>query len=166
MAHFRLDTSRDTGEVMLLIETKCGFRPVMGWPDADSLQDFAENLIGICARISEDNEGVREISEKLLQQALGDDPETLVVAASDYSKALPHSIRAWTPGTFVGLGCDGFGRSEGRASLRDYFEVDARHVSWAALEALAREGRFAEGRLAEAASALEIDPDKPDPTRA
>jgi len=73
MAHFRLDTSRDTGEVMLLIETKCGFRPVMGWPDTDSLKDFAEILIGICTRIEEDNDGDIDISERLLRQVFSND---------------------------------------------------------------------------------------------
>ena len=41
---------------MLLIETECGFRPVMGWPDTSSLNNFAEMLIGICVRINEKKE--------------------------------------------------------------------------------------------------------------
>ena len=75
MARFRVDNSQETGEVVLLIETKCGFRPVMGWPDTGSFKEFAEMLIGICARIDEKNGGVNGISDKLLQQALGDNPE-------------------------------------------------------------------------------------------
>jgi len=42
MARFRVDASQETGEVMLLIETECGFRPVMGWPDTNSLREFTE----------------------------------------------------------------------------------------------------------------------------
>lgn len=72
MARFRVDTSQETGEVMLLIETKCGFRPVMGWPDIGSLKRFAEMLMVICARINEKNDRVREISDRLLKQALGE----------------------------------------------------------------------------------------------
>ena len=52
MARFRVDASRETGEVMLLIETECGFRPVMGWPDAVRLREFTEMLMGVCASIS------------------------------------------------------------------------------------------------------------------
>jgi pyruvate dehydrogenase E1 component len=105
----------------------------------------------------------RKPRKAFVSRVLGDDPETLIVAASDYNKALPYSIRAWTPGAFVGLGCDGFGRSEGRKALRDYFEVDARHVAYATLSALADQGRFESGRLKQAMKQLEILPDKADP---
>ncbi len=87
-----------------------------------------------------------------VRECLGSDPTTLVVAASDYMKTLPHTIRQWMPGTFVALGTDGFGLSEDRASLRDHFEVDARHIAWATIEALARRGDFPVSRLAAACS--------------
>ena len=96
------------------------------------------------------------------RRCFGDDPKSLVVAASDYVKALPHTIRDWVPGRFVALGTDGFGRSEGRAALRDWFEVDARHVAWATLSALHRDDRFDKRRLTAARKKLEIDPDKAD----
>jgi pyruvate dehydrogenase E1 component len=54
-------------------------------------------------------------------------------------KVLPESISQWVPGKLVSLGTDGFGRSENRASLRDFFEVDAKHIVLAALHALANE---------------------------
>ena len=95
---------------------------------------------------------------------LGDAQDTVVVAASDYSKTLPASISPWVPGPFVALGTDGFGRSDNRVALREYFEVDARHVAWAALEGLARRGRFPEKRLRDAMSSLGIDPDKQAPS--
>ncbi|MDH3626868.1 MAG: pyruvate dehydrogenase (acetyl-transferring), homodimeric type [Acidobacteriota bacterium] len=95
-----------------------------------------------------------------VRQALGEDPETLVVAASDYSQALPHSISHWAPGRMVVLGTDGFGRSENRESLREYFEVNARHIAWAALAGLARENRFPTKKLPAAAKTLNIDSSK------
>ena len=52
---------------MLLIETECSFRPVMGWPDTNSLREFTETLMGICSRINEKKGGAIEISEKLLK---------------------------------------------------------------------------------------------------
>lgn len=76
MARFRVDASQETGELVLLIETQSGFRPVMGWPDAGSFKEFTEMLVGICVRIDKKNDRVREISEKLLKQALGDGPES------------------------------------------------------------------------------------------
>jgi pyruvate dehydrogenase E1 component len=62
------------------------------------------------------------------------------IAASDYMKVLPESLAQWIPGKLVSLGTDGFGRSEDRASLRDFFEVDAKHIVLATLHALAGEG--------------------------
>jgi pyruvate dehydrogenase E1 component len=59
-----------------------------------------------------------------------------VVAASDYVSALADLIRPWVPGKYVALGTDGFGRSDTRAALRDFFEVDAKGVAIAALAAL------------------------------
>src|SRR5262249_8264096 len=70
------------------------------------------------------------------------DAPGVFVAASDYLKALPNAIDRWLPRPIVALGTDGFGRSEGRASLRDFFEVDHRYVVVAALAALARDGKL------------------------
>ncbi len=60
-----------------------------------------------------------------------------VVAASDYVSAVADLIRPYVPGKYVALGTDGFGRSDTRAALRAFFEVDARHIAVAALAALA-----------------------------
>jgi pyruvate dehydrogenase E1 component len=105
----------------------------------------------------------QEARVPFVQSCLGTDPESVVVAASDYVKALAGSIAPWVPGTLVSLGTDGFGRSEGRRALREYFEVDDRNVTWAALEALARRGRIEPKRLAEARRKLGIDPGRVDP---
>src|SRR5262249_47661004 len=66
----------------------------------------------------------------------------VLVAASDYMKVLPESVAQWMPRPLVSLGTDGFGRSEGRATLRDFFEVDAKHIALATLHALARERKI------------------------
>jgi pyruvate dehydrogenase E1 component len=57
----------------------------------------------------------------------------LYLAAHDYVKAIPMTISRWIPGVFTVLGTDGFGRSDNRRALRDYFEVDDRHIAYAAL---------------------------------
>ncbi len=85
------------------------------------------------------------------------------VAASDYVKALPDSIAKWFPGHLMSLGTDGFGRSEGRSSLRDFFEVDAKHVVLATLYELAKEDKIKPAVITKAIKDLGIDPGKANP---
>ena len=59
-----------------------------------------------------------------------------VVAASDYVRAVPDLIRGFVKSPYTVLGTDGFGRSDTRAALRAFFEVDARHIAIAALSAI------------------------------
>ncbi len=87
------------------------------------------------------------------------------VAASDYVKALPDSIAKWIPGPLMSLGTDGFGRSEGRAELRDFFEVDAKHIVTATLYALAKEDKIKMNMVDKAIKQLGVDPGKPDPAK-
>jgi len=84
------------------------------------------------------------------------------VAASDYMKALPDTISRWLHRPFVSLGTDGFGRSESRAALRDFFEVDARFITLATLAVLAREKQIEPDVVAKAMREMEIDPSKVD----
>jgi pyruvate dehydrogenase E1 component len=88
----------------------------------------------------------------------------VVVAASDYLKSQPDMIARWVGKPMVTLGTDGFGRSEDRASLRNFFENDARHIAAAALAALLRERQIEARVVTRAFKDLEIDPDKADPT--
>jgi len=85
------------------------------------------------------------------------------VAASDYLKALPNMISKWTPRGIASLGTDGFGRSESRASLRDFFEVDARFIAFTTLHELLREGKIEGSVVQKAIKDLEINLEKPDP---
>jgi pyruvate dehydrogenase E1 component len=87
------------------------------------------------------------------------------VAASDYVKALPDSISAWLPGPLHSLGTDGFGRSDGRAALRSFFEVDRRYVTYAALYQLFRAGKIKAETLRQAIRYLDIDPEKTEPVK-
>jgi pyruvate dehydrogenase E1 component len=87
----------------------------------------------------------------------------VIVAASDYMRSVPDSIARWCPGTFTSLGTDGFGRSDSRRALRNFFEVDARYVAVAALHGLARSGQLAPTIVSGAIRDLEVDPDKLDP---
>jgi pyruvate dehydrogenase E1 component len=91
------------------------------------------------------------------------DEEGVFVAASDYVKTLPDSIAKWIPGKLTSLGTDGFGRSESREALRDFFEVDHRHIVFATLGALAKDGKVKNEVLEKAKKQLNIKSDKPNP---
>jgi pyruvate dehydrogenase E1 component len=97
-----------------------------------------------------------------LTKAIGDAPGVLV-AATDYLKTLPNMISKWLPRRLATLGTDGFGRSEGRASLRDFFEVDARFITLATLHELFTDGNLDRSVLDAAIKDLAINPDKPNP---
>jgi pyruvate dehydrogenase E1 component len=88
----------------------------------------------------------------------------VVVAASDYLKSQPGMVSRWVGRPMVTLGTDGFGRSEDRASLRDFFEVDAKHVAAATLSALVREKRIEPKVVKQAFKDLGINAEKSDPT--
>jgi pyruvate dehydrogenase E1 component len=89
--------------------------------------------------------------------------EGVIVVASDYVKAMADSIDRWMPRRITSLGTDGFGRSEGRTSLREFFEVDARFITVAALGDLARDGVIDAGVVQKAIKDLGINPEKPNP---
>ncbi len=95
-------------------------------------------------------------------ECLADVPGVLV-AASDYLKALPNLVSKWMPRALLSLGTDGFGRSDGRAGLRDFFEVDARFIALATLAELCREGQVQKSVVQKAMKELEIDPEKRNP---
>jgi pyruvate dehydrogenase E1 component len=95
-------------------------------------------------------------------QCLEDAPGVLV-AASDYIKTLPNMVSKWMPRRLASLGTDGFGRSEGRASLREFFEVDARFITLAALHELFTDGKIERSVVDKAIKELGINPDKTNP---
>ena len=86
-----------------------------------------------------------------------------VIAATDYVRAFAEQIRPFVPRRYAVLGTDGFGRSDTREKLREFFEVDRRYVAVAALKALADEGQLDKAKVKEAIAKYGIDPDKPNP---
>jgi pyruvate dehydrogenase E1 component len=95
-----------------------------------------------------------------------DGHEGPVVAATDYMRNFADQIRECVHAagrSYVALGTDGFGRSDYRASLRRFFEVDRHHVAVAALKALADEGKIAPAVVAEAIAKYELDAGRPAP---
>jgi pyruvate dehydrogenase E1 component len=95
-------------------------------------------------------------------QCLQDAPGVFV-AASDNVKALPDTISKWVPKKLHSLGTDGYGRSESRAALRDFFEVDHRYVILATLTALADEKKIKWDVVKKAIQDLGINQNKLNP---
>jgi len=85
------------------------------------------------------------------------------IAATDYMKTVPDQVRQWIPGRYVVLGTDGYGRSDSRAALRSFFEVDRHYITVAALKALSDEGKMDVATVTGAMKAFGIDPKKPNP---
>ncbi len=100
-------------------------------------------------------------TKPFIEELLANEPGVFI-AASDYQKALPLLVTRWIPGEYVVLGTDGFGLSESREVLRDYFEVSADWIVFAALSALAQTNRekrdAARDFAAEAGLDLQKDP--------
>jgi len=86
-----------------------------------------------------------------------------VIASTDYMRAVSDQIRAFVPQRYRTLGTDGYGRSDTREKLREFFEVDRYWVTVAALSALAEEGTIETKQVSEAIRKYGIDPDKPNP---
>jgi len=85
------------------------------------------------------------------------------VASTDYIRIVADQIRPWIPGRYVVLGTDGYGRSDSRAALREFFEVDRNNIVLAALKALNDDGAVDLATLTDAVTELGIDPGKPNP---
>ena len=86
-----------------------------------------------------------------------------VIAATDYVRAHADQIRAFVPGPYRVLGTDGFGRSDTRARLRHFFEVNRYFIAIAAVHSLAQEGAVPAAMVQRAIEKYGIDPEKPNP---
>jgi len=114
-----------------------------------------------CERWNLLNPGKKEKRPWLAEQLAKE--QGVFVAASDYQKVLPATVAKWFPGPLHILGTDGFGRSDSRAQLRDFFEVDARYIALAALHELSLSGAIKPAVATAALKDLGIDPGKKNP---
>jgi len=89
-----------------------------------------------------------------------------IIAASDYMQIVADQIAPFVPSGLRALGTDGFGRSDDRAALRRFFEVDAESIAIAALSQLAQRGALAPRAVADAIRDFGVDPDKVNPVEA
>ncbi len=105
----------------------------------------------------------REPQKTYIMQCFKEGSNQIFVAATDYVKAIPLSVSKWFPGDFNVLGTDGFGRSDTREQLRNFFEVDANHIAYSAVAALFRKGKVDKNTLDKARKALKINGQKKNP---
>jgi len=91
------------------------------------------------------------------------DLESPIISATDYMKSFAEQIATFLPNKFISLGTDGFGRSDSREALRDFFEVDRYHIIIAALKALVERKEIEKSILIEALKKYKIVNDKPNP---
>ena len=88
-----------------------------------------------------------------------------VIASTDYMRSFAEQVRKYVPAKYEVLGTDGFGRSDSRQALRDFFEVDANYVTVAALRALVDEGEFDISVVADAIKKYGLDVNKSNPMK-
>ena len=86
-----------------------------------------------------------------------------VIAATDYIRNYAEQVRKYIPSSYEVLGTDGFGRSDSRAALREFFEVNANYIVVAALKALADEGTIDKSQVKKALEKYNINNNKPNP---
>ncbi|MDO4246089.1 MAG: pyruvate dehydrogenase (acetyl-transferring), homodimeric type, partial [Deinococcus sp.] len=98
------------------------------------------------------------------QQLSAENAPGVLVSVSDYVKLGADGLNGHLDRKLWTLGTDGFGRSEAREELRDFFEVDAKHVVLATLYALQRDGQLGGDVVAKAIADLKIDPERAAPT--
>ena len=101
-----------------------------------------------------------------VDQVLGSDDENIIISATDYMKAYSEQIAPFVKGSFKALGTDGFGRSDSRANLRSFFEVDTDFIVFTTLAQLAKNGKIEKSVVAEAMKKHNIDPTRINPLNA
>ena len=88
---------------------------------------------------------------------------TPVIAATDYMRAYPEQIRGFIKAPYYTLGTDGYGRSDSRQKLREFFEVDANNIARMAIYSLFRKGDISKKEITSFYKKLKVDPSKPNP---
>ena len=112
-------------------------------------------------RLNPGIEPIKSWVESCLQDASGP-----AIAATDYMRTVSELIRPWVGRRYITLGTDGYGRSDTRAKLRDFFEVDSKHIAVASLKALADDGQVDQHIVKEAMQKYKISNNRQDPWKA
>lgn len=98
-----------------------------------------------------------EVKLPYIDKVLGSDSENIVISATDYMKSYSEQLAPYVKGVYKALGTDGFGRSDSRANLRKFFEVDAAFIVFATLSTLLKAGKVEASVVANAMKRFGID---------
>ncbi|MEM5557184.1 pyruvate dehydrogenase (acetyl-transferring), homodimeric type [Aliarcobacter cryaerophilus] len=101
-----------------------------------------------------------------IEKILGSDTDSIIISATDYMKAYSEQLKPYIKGNFKALGTDGFGRSDSRANLRKFFEVDTNFIVYTTLAQLALNGKIDKKVALEAKNKYKIDANKINPRNA
>ena len=101
-----------------------------------------------------------------IEKILGSDEDSIIISATDYMKAYSEQLKPYIKGNFKALGTDGFGRSDSRANLRKFFEVDTNFIVYTTLAELAINGKIDKKVALEAKNKYAIDTNKINPRNA
>ena len=104
----------------------------------------------------------QDIRKSYVENCFGDNMPT--VAVSDHISAIPEMIQRWIGGQFIVLGTDGYGRSDTREALREFFEIDTNNIVLGTLSALEKEEQIPVGSVEKAVNTLGINREKKDKT--
>jgi len=91
------------------------------------------------------------------------DKDIPVIAATDYMRSYSEQIRPYVKSSYHTLGTDGYGRSDSRQTLRDFFEIDSTNISRSAIYALYKKNHISKEQIIDFYEDLEVDSDKPNP---
>jgi pyruvate dehydrogenase E1 component len=86
-----------------------------------------------------------------------------VIASTDYMRAYPEQIRSYIKAPFYTLGTDGYGRSDSREKLREFFEIDANNIARMAAYALFKKGSMTKTEINKIYKKFKVNPVKPNP---
>ena len=109
------------------------------------------------------NHSEKKPKQNYIQKSLGKN-NLPIVAVSDYMKMVSDQIRPYISGSYLSLGTDGFGRSETRESLRNFFEVDRYYIVLNAVRALTMSKNIDVSVMQSVMKKYKLDPEKPNPT--
>jgi pyruvate dehydrogenase E1 component len=141
------DAVKPTGQHMTLLGSGAILTEVLKAAEKLAAQGIASDVFSVTSWSELGRDGMAHDARLLADEPLADGPfitqqlahsKGPILAATDYVRAVPETIRAYVPEgrRYVSLGTDGFGRSDTRAALRAYFHVDAASIVQAALQAL------------------------------
>tara|TARA_R110002049_G_scaffold118501_2_gene272502 strand:+ start:13540 stop:16248 length:2709 start_codon:yes stop_codon:yes gene_type:complete len=167
------DENSDNGKVVNLLGSGAIMQQVLAAADQLETLGFLTNIWSVTSYVELYRDAIAverwnrlhptsERRQSYVSQLFSEE-SGVFVAVTDYMKSLANSIAPWMPRSYTALGTDGYGLSEAREDLRDYFEVSPAYIVQAALYELYRHEQITDRILSKLSATVEISPEKLDP---